>query len=614
MSRFSLSVIATLFVYFRFVAHVPCIGAVNLHQCGVGLQEDQEWNPTLNTTDPIFPPSPSNLSYEDCVAWCGSGVGDPNVQDLSQNFGAWFLPWIPLMFQIPSGADDILSFLFTIGSPALAAYSLQITYLNTRWIAAAFSDVKYPNSKHMPAVLSAFHHIPIEISHHPPSLHSLIVLPQNDDFWRHLFAAANKTRRWPISLFMGLLLAIVALILTIMDSFNSPNPSGDIGYAIAAIWIFLFPLVTGWLHVGCEPEPNHLKDSLEAANLKAWVATDQRDQPAKNPSAIYFMGAEDVDLARRDELFTAPLFNYARAFVSPLVVEQVLGLVKNAAANAEQNIPVGNDGGVLVWVENEGDTIADANRIGTSAEVAEYCTRIFPKVDSNSGSTTPPDIQSPRVTGTTQSPLPVHDPHLVTQYPSLWATKIQKRVAIATASALWLQWGTVGAAVYIHYKSPPVGLGCRAASFLLYAAAGTVSFFLLLTSSILAHMSRPYQGQIHARPWLRACQNAGAIICQWLGKCVAILSAMGILVVCAFQVAGTFDNCFCASTTFDKGRGSVLILTINYWVGHSTRVVWVCGLAMAFTITFFFYCSIAWRYIKKSFIRFLFVICGPRGI
>ena len=179
------------------------------------LQSDQ--NITPNATYPSnltyeYPPPPDNLSYENCTRFCGgSGMGSSNAQDLLQNFGAWFLPWIPLMFQIPSGAaDDYLSPLLTIGSPALAAYSLQITHLNTCWIAAAFSDVKYPNSKYMPAVLSAFHHVPIQISHHPPLLHSLIVLPQNDDFWHHLFAAAKKNRQWPPSLFMGLVLAIVA--------------------------------------------------------------------------------------------------------------------------------------------------------------------------------------------------------------------------------------------------------------------------------------------------------------------------------------------------------------------------------------------------------------------
>ena len=478
--------------------------------------------------------------------------------------------------------DDVLSFLITIGSPALAAYSLQITHLNTRWITAAFLDVKYPNSKGISTTLSAFHHIPIRMSHHPPSLHSLIILPQNDDFWRQLLTAANRTRRWSIPLIMNFVLVVFTLILTTVDYLTPPR-YGDLEYAITTSWIFLLPLIIGWIHVGCEPEPNHLRNSLEAANLKAWVATDQRDQPTRGPPAIDFTKAEDVDLARKDELRTVPLFNYARAFISPLTAEWVLGLAKNAAANAEQRIPVGNPAGrgVPAWVEDERGVISDANRIGTNTEVEEYCTRILSKVNTNSSSTTPLDIRSSGVTDAAPSHLPVYNHRLAAQNPSRWSTGIWKRVALATILALGLQWGTVGGEVIIHYMSPPVGLGCRVVSFLLYAAAGTASFSLLLASSLLAHMSRPHQGRICAHPWLHTCQDTGAIICRWLGKCVAILSAMGILVVCFFQITGAFDNCFCTSTTFDKGRRSVVFLAINNVIGHSLLRVWIGALVMA---------------------------------
>ena len=477
--------------------------------------------------------------------------------------------------------DDVLSFLITIGSPALAAYSLQITHLNARWITMEFLDVEYPNSKSISTVLSAFHHVPIQISHHPPLLHSLIVLHENDQFWSHLLEAAKKTRRWSIPLAINFILVIFAVLLTTFNAMYSPSP-GDIGYAIAATWTFLLPLIIGWLRVGCEPEPNHLKDSLTAANQNVWVATGQRGQPVNHPLAIEFMNAGDVDLARRDELRTSPVFNYSRAFVSPLAAELVLGLAKNAAANAEQRIPV--DRSTPAWVEDERNTIPAGNRIGTDREVTEYCTRVLPRPELNSSSATQPDVQSPEANRAPSPLLPLHDPYLVIQNPSRWATGIWKRVVISAVLAVGLQWGTVGAAVLINYVAPPAGLGCRALSFLLYCAAGTVSFFLFLASSILAHMSRPLQAQGHEgdRLWLRDCQMAGAIICRWLGKFVAILSAAGILVVCFFQVTGAFDNCFCSSTTFNKGRNSVVFQTLNYVIVPYISRVWIGGFAMTF--------------------------------
>ena len=512
--------------------------------------------------------------------------------------------------------DDVLSFLITIGSPALAVYSLQITHLNTRWIAATFSDVNYPNSKEISTVLSAFHHVPVHISHRPPLLHSLIVLHNNNDFWRRLSVAVEKTRRWSIPLVINFILLVFAVILTILDSTYSESP-GDDAYAITATWIFLFPLIIGWLRVGCEPEPNHLRNSLDAANTNTWVSTERRDQPVGGALAIEFVKAEEVDPARKDELKTGPLYNYSRAFVSPLAAERVLELMRKAAANAVQMIPVANPTGGGAWVEGEGNEISDENRIGTSAEVTEYCTRVLPRQlpsstpttlldfqpsevsstpnPSNSSSVAQVDIlQSSDILNTTNLPLPLYDPRLVTQNPSRWATGICKRVALATCLALGLQWGTVGAAVVMNYAAPPAGLGCRALSYLLYCVTATTSFFLFLTSSVLAHMSRPHQGRRYADSRLHVCLNTGAVICRWLGKGVAIISAIGILAVCFLGITGSFYNCFCSSTTFDKGRGPVLFSIVNYTIERSSSVakVWIGGTVMALSIALLFGLSI----------------------
>lgn len=474
-----------------------------------------------------------------------------------------------------------------MGSPALAAYSLQITHLNRGWITTSFLDVKYPNSQRISTVLSAFHHVPIRVSPRAPILHSLLVLPKNDEFWRHL-AAANKTRRWSIPLVVSYVLVVFSVILTIMDSITSPSP-GDTGYSTAAIWTPLLPLIIGWLSIGCEPEPGHLRNSLATANQKAWVATERRDKPARGSLVIEFAKAGDVDLARKDELKPVPIFNYSRAFTTPLNAELILGLMRNAAANAEQRVPVANVMGRIapVWVEGEGNEINDENRVGTDTEVTEYCTRILPQLGLNSSSTSPLGTQSPETASSNNTLLPLYSVCL-SRNSSRWAPGIWKRVVIATALALGLQWGTAGAAVMIHYIAPPVGLGCRALSFMLYGAAGTLSFLFFLASSILTHMSRPLQGQRRVHSQLHACQNAGAIVCRWLGKFIAMVSAMGILLVCFFQITGAFNSCFCSSITFDKGDHPVVILTINYVVTSSILRIWIGGLAFAFSTALLF--------------------------
>lgn len=91
---------ATALIVFLFVIRFTCAYAVNLNTCGASLLAQQ------NATNPTESPSTLHISYEQCLSECGSGMGGIDWQDFSQNFGAWFLPWISLMFQIPFGAES----------------------------------------------------------------------------------------------------------------------------------------------------------------------------------------------------------------------------------------------------------------------------------------------------------------------------------------------------------------------------------------------------------------------------------------------------------------------------------------------------------------------------
>jgi hypothetical protein len=478
-------------------------------------------------------------------------------------------------------ADDILNFLLTIGSPVLAVYSLQITHLNARWLHKTFLDIDFPNSKTIPTVISAFHHVPIQIASHPPALPSLIVLPQNDKYWNILLRGAKKIRRWSIPLMMNFVWAVVATFLTIVGSFAGVPP-GDIGYGTVAIWLYLLPLIIGWLHVGSEPEPNHLRECLETADPEAWVATDQSPELVEiigGHQAFEFAKAHEVPSANKDELKTTPIFNYSRAFVWSQNAERVVGMVKNAASNAKQRIAVGSSGGERdpVWINGERGNMADDNRVGTAVQVTEYCMKGPPSHEPGTPKTS---VQSPQI--------PVL--HMGPRNSSRWATGVRERVALATTLALGLQWGITGGAIIIHYFARPVGLGCRATAFLLYTVLSTTSFFFFLASSILAHMSRPLPEQDRLPP-RSLTFSRGAIICRRLGKIVGVISAIAILTVCFFQAAGLFDICWCNSTTLDRGRAYVVFHPM-YVARSIISPFWIGGLAMASSATFLFGFSI----------------------
>ena len=98
-----MSTATTLLVVFQLVTRFPYIGAIHLEACGTRLQEQQDaaWNVTHHAE----PPPPLRLSYEQCLVECGTGMGSINLQSFSGDFGAWLLPWISLMFQIPFGSE-----------------------------------------------------------------------------------------------------------------------------------------------------------------------------------------------------------------------------------------------------------------------------------------------------------------------------------------------------------------------------------------------------------------------------------------------------------------------------------------------------------------------------
>lgn len=603
-------VLATLFL----LATYPLAArAVNINVCGdrVRAKRAEAWNATHSSV----PPPPLQITYEQCLVECGEGLGDFNWSVFSQSVTTWYIPWIALIFQIPFGAegeplcfcyvllafdvlngvtrgtdplDDVLAFFLTIGSPALAAYSLQITQLNARWLTRAFSDIDHPSSAAIPTAISALQHIPTRLSSNPVLLPSLIVLPDNDRYWELLLKSARKTRRWSIALIITFAWVIVAAILTIIDTFYRPIP-GEIGYGTVTSLAYLLPLMIGWLYVGSEPEPNHLRDSLKEANSVALVATDEGTDPvsAENlvgqpKQAIEVVPRLDVKPARRDELKTNPIFNYSRVFVWSKLAEGVFTLARNAATRAERGFPVRSP----VATDGREMNAATEGRSWTASEVIRHCEAAGAPFEIFFRGA-PRPIPSPskplKSHGTTAGLLLLFVPYQEPQEPSPWATGVWKRVALAAGIALGLQWGTTGAGILIYYKMHPVGLGCRTTSLLVYGISGTVSFFLLLTSSALAHLSRPRPGMEDRYSKLRSLQEAGAVLSRWLGKALAMISGVGILVISLIQPLGVFNNCWCSTRTFDRPGQFIAFMTGDFALEWGVFKVWVGGLVMAFT-------------------------------
>ena len=190
------------------------------------------------------------LSYLDCVAYCPRG-NTPEYfswNTLAQQFSSWLLPWVALMSQLPYGAarnrDNVMALVLTVGSPALAAYSLTLTALNTHYAASKFSTnpiLTYPNAKTAATVLAGLQQLPLEIVVDNSLLASLVVLRQNDWWWKLVEALIASKYKWTTVNTSSMIWVVVAYFLSIIAAFLSLREisSDTDGPGLGSLWLWV---------------------------------------------------------------------------------------------------------------------------------------------------------------------------------------------------------------------------------------------------------------------------------------------------------------------------------------------------------------------------------------
>ena len=134
-----------------------------------------------------------------------------------------------------------------------------------------------------------------------------------------------------------------------------------------------------------------------------------------------------------------------------------------------------------------------------------------------------------------------------------------------------------GAAILIHFETPPKGIGCRSLTFVLYGVLGTVVFLLVFLSSILSHCAR-----VRPKSRGRKFLTCMACISRWTGKFLGIISGLGIIAACLMQLSGGYDNCFCSSTIFGGSpNGVVSFLDASSVKASIFYKFWIGGTVMA---------------------------------
>ncbi|KIJ26742.1 hypothetical protein M422DRAFT_191809, partial [Sphaerobolus stellatus SS14] len=471
---------------------------------------------TDNAGNPVDVQKATGVTYKLCIRACGAGQEPFQWPTFSQQFSSWVLPWLALISQLPFGTNDIPtnleSVLLALGSPVLAAYSVALTVLNGRWVAARFKhrDYEWPSRLYIVRALSSLQQAPLRIDK-GSMLSSLIILPQNDKWWEELVARLDYTHTWSISAVTSIIWVVVAYILTVADSFvgNISDTVNFDGQAIGSLWLWLLPIVTGWLQISPKCDSDKVKEAIKRSNEMAWVATPNGEPvlaTSLHRRCALWLELGHGDALREDERCTAPIYNYSRLFQWVQQVEQVSNIVRNASHHVSDYTPVTP---YQAWIPEEHGKIHPKNRIGILSHVLNY----------GSG--------RPLLHGST--PLPPS--HI-------------SRVLLASAMALALQWGTTGATIVTIWFTPTVGLGCCSASYLIYGVVSTIIWFLMLLSSIISHY---VLNDVHSRHPVPSATSLRvfAILLRKVAKFMAYSNSVWVLLTCFFQFTNVFDRCYC---------------------------------------------------------------------
>ncbi|KAG2344915.1 hypothetical protein BDR05DRAFT_982310 [Suillus weaverae] len=495
----------------------------------------------------------------DILNACGSGTQKPAWANTSQQFSAWLLPYLALISQLPFGArhrvDNLMSAILTVGSPVLAGYSMILTILNARWISRRFENVSFPNARHAVRILMSLQQSPLRITNEDSLLSSLIVLPENDDWWPTIADFLDYTLTWTIASATIIAWVIVAYILTVAGSLSDVKANlNSNGQGTGSVWLWLIPIVIGWLQLSPKCDYVRIKRAMDNANTMAFVATHHGVIKASDLSERRAISIDSTleQPSSPDENLTPPIYNYARAISWSRSAEDVFDAFRMASNNSRMHRPVRMGD---TWKKADGgNTIEPSNRSGDPSEVNAYC-RL-------------PRHAAPR--------YGVRNP---------WASGIFFRIFVASLLPIALQCATTGAAVLIVYFTPTVGFGCRSLGYIIYGTLATMVWAMLVMSSIISHYLHSYSGRSSWSPLFSITMRLAKVLSnllRWGGKFLATVNAIWAVTASMLQFADVYDSCYCNSSMLGRGvqHAYDIVVTDGLDLGL-TEAAWWGALALA---------------------------------
>ncbi|KAM7214984.1 hypothetical protein V8F06_009661 [Rhypophila decipiens] len=615
-------------------------GVRGVAQNGTTWEAEQVWGVDIKT----------------CWEYCGRSKFPMvfNYQEFLARATNYLLPWLALTAQLPyeggSAKANIMSFCMSLGSPALATYSLMITILNQNWLRRLCeslpkyedgeNQIQNPYTKRMSSariLLEAAQQAPLQISDTDGSLSSLIILEANNSWWNSVEQRLRATKRnVTISLVAQMLVAAGAWVLTVAGSFIASL--GDHNEALvlssSALWTWLVPVIWGWIAVGTQSSSDTIDDTLSEFVL---VRASQRDNvpPHKTSNQEAFKVLKSLPSEQLpkffifnvcgDEIQQGPTFNYARVFTWWRAAKATHKTFERVATKYNDQDPLAGQQQPATAASNESRPSASSKTRPEQVELQAITTGLPPSANAEKilGASRVQSFRMRHLSGTIDrlNQYCGFGSHTrFTRYPS-WKEIMEDgdiliRMMVAALVGLLVQWGTTIPAIIIAYLTDVKGVGCRSGSYLIYGIAGTLAFCLFFVSTlfshaaVLSHKAATVELATRKKPAensgteeqaqeaaARPCPYEGSTIWALLavstrmsGQVIAIGNASWIVLSSLWELIGFYDSCWCEGTVFSAGEHAWVVL-FKQAVDLRERAEgpWAGGVTMSILV-----CFISW--------------------
>ncbi|KAL5408009.1 hypothetical protein PMIN06_001613 [Paraphaeosphaeria minitans] len=516
----------------------------------------------------------------------------------------YLLPWLGLTAQLPyetgTVAGNVESFCLAVGSPMLTTFSLMSTTLNahstTKMFEARFGNgkTKADMKKAVKAAeyfLCGSQQCPIRINEEEFRQLFNEEPARFRERWRIVKQRLHNTRRqYTFSLIAQTSFAVIAWILTIIGSYATAlgQHSEALLLSSGTLWTWLVPIVLGWMAVGVQSRENTIRDAIkgESTDMKAFEAGSGFGH--RPPQAL-------LGHVPGDETLQGPAYNYARIFTYPKLRDRVVGAFENKLRGLdEQAIPVVEAAGpmpaattlqVEATIRKQDSARSSAHDSASAISQASSTGYQKPQHTNTSQLETAPAIAQTTGDG---------GPYMAWQEVTSSSDWIQNFL-LSNLVAVVLQWGVTGSAIVISYLTEVRGLGCRSGSYLLYGILATSAHILLLASVFLSHNAMlKYQSKSNdaastaGTPTAQARSAKHELFCvlavatRYLGKMLAVINALWIVLSSIFELIGFYESCWCTGTVLGLGDKAWVVLFVSGdKMREEAEPSWVGGLAMS---------------------------------